>query len=43
MTGAPPVERIARASGISEVQTDGSVVRCVVRGSFQPFLDAPRG
>jgi hypothetical protein len=41
--GAPPTQRIQRASGVSEVEIDGSVLRCVVCGSFQPFLEALRG
>ncbi len=41
--GAPPVRRIERASGVSEVTVDGQVVRCLVAGSFQPFLEALRG
>ena len=41
--GAPPVRGIERASGVSQVEIDGSVVRCLVRGSFQPFLEALRG
>lgn len=41
--GAPPVCRIERASGVSEVTVDGHVVRCLVAGSFQPFLEALRG
>jgi hypothetical protein len=41
--GAPPAGRIARASGVSEVETDGSALRCVVRGSVQPLLEALRG
>ena len=41
--GAPPSSQIARASGVSEVETDGSVLRCTVYGSFQPFLEALRG
>jgi len=41
--GAPPVERIERASGVSGVERDGPVVRCLVAGSFQPFLEALRG
>jgi len=43
LVGVPPAERIARASGVSDVQIDGSVVRCLVCGSFQPFLEALRG
>jgi hypothetical protein len=41
--GAPPVQRIARASGVSEVRIDGHILRCLVCGSFQPFLEALRG
>jgi hypothetical protein len=41
--GAPPVRRIERASGVSDVTVDGQVVRCLVAGSFQPFLEALRG
>jgi hypothetical protein len=41
--GAPPAERIARASGVSDVEIDGSVLCCVVHGSFQSFLEALRG
>jgi hypothetical protein len=41
--GAPPVHQIERASGVSNVEIDGSVLRCVVLGSFQPFLEALRG
>ncbi|HZN76432.1 MAG TPA: hypothetical protein VFC00_32800 [Micromonosporaceae bacterium] len=41
--GPPPAERVARASGVSDVEVDGSVLRCLVSGSFQPFLEAIRG
>jgi hypothetical protein len=41
--GTPPVAQLHRASGVSEVEMDGHVVRCVVTGSFQPFLEAIRG
>ena len=41
--GLAPARRVARASGVSEVEADGSVLRCLVRGSFQPFLEALRG
>jgi hypothetical protein len=41
--GAPPVRQVERASGVSEVETDGRVLRCLVAGSFQPFLEALRG
>lgn len=39
----PPARRIERASGVSEVEVDGHVVRCSVHGSFQPFLEALLG
>lgn len=41
--GPPPARQIARASGVSGVEVDGYRVRCVVCGSFQPFLEALRG
>ncbi len=41
--GPAPARQVARASGVSEVQADGSVLRCLVCGSFQPFLEALRG
>lgn len=41
--GAPPLRRIQRASGVSDVEIDGPTVRCLVAGSFQPFLEALRG
>ena len=41
--GAPPAQGIERASGVSEVEVDGHVLRCSVCGSFQPFLEALRG
>ncbi len=41
--GPPPARQIARASGVSDVAVDGYRVRCVVCGSFQPFLEALRG
>jgi hypothetical protein len=41
--GAPPAGQISRASGVSEVEVDGPVLRCLVCGSFQPFLEALRG
>ena len=42
-SGPPPVARIGRATGVSQVETDGPVVRCLVAGSFQPFLEALHG
>jgi hypothetical protein len=41
--GTAPAERVQRASGVSDVETDGSTLRCLVCGSFQPFLEALRG
>ena len=41
--GAVPARRVERASGVSEVESDGATLRCLVRGSFQPFLEALRG
>jgi hypothetical protein len=41
--GAPPVQRVERASGVRDVEVDGSILRCLVKGSFQPFLEALRG
>lgn len=41
--GVPPTQQIARASGVSEVEVDGPILRCLVCGSFQPFLEALRG
>ena len=41
--GTPPVRQIERASGVSEVEIDGPIVRCLVGGSFQPLLEALRG
>jgi hypothetical protein len=39
----PPMTQIERASGVIGVERDGPVVRCLVAGSFQPFLEALRG
>ncbi|MFY1670398.1 hypothetical protein ACN27G_10610 [Plantactinospora sp. WMMB334] len=41
--GAPPVARIERASGVSAVEREGPIVRCLVAGSFQSFIEAIRG
>ena len=41
--GTPPTQQIARASGVTDVQVDGHLVRFLVCGSFQPFLEAVRG
>jgi len=42
-TGPAPARQVARASGVSEVEANGSILRCLVWGSFQPFLEALRG
>ena len=41
--GAPPTREVERASGVSEVKVIGPVLRCIVSGSFQPFIEALRG
>ena len=41
--GRPPAGQIARAAGVTEVAVDGPRLRCLVCGSFQPFLEALRG
>lgn len=42
-TGPAPARQVERASGVSDVEIDGSILRCLVCGSFQPFLEALRG
>jgi hypothetical protein len=41
--GAAPARQVESASGVSDVEVDGSILRCLVCGSFQPFLEALRG
>ena len=41
--GPPPARQIARTSGVAEVEVAGRRLRCLVCGSFQPFLEALRG
>ena len=41
--GRPPMRQIARASGVTDVEVDGCLLRCVVHGSFQPLLESMRG
>jgi hypothetical protein len=41
--GSVPLRQVKRALGVSDVQVDGSVLRCTVYGSFQSFLEALRG
>ena len=40
---ARPPARIAAANGVSDVEVVDRRVRCLVRGSFQPLLEALRG
>jgi hypothetical protein len=41
--GTPPARQVERASGVSEVAVEGSTLRCLVCGSFQPFIEALGG
>ena len=41
--GTPLARAIKRAPGQREVEIDESVLRCLVLGSFQPFLEALPG
>lgn len=41
--GPPPARQVERASGVSAVETEGTTLRCLVSGSFQPFLEALHG
>lgn len=41
--GSPPARQVERASGVSEVEVLGQRLRCLVRGSVQPFLEALHG
>jgi len=41
--GQPPVRVVERAAGVSDVEVEGPTLRCLVHGSFQPFLEALRG
>jgi hypothetical protein len=41
--GAAPARQVERAPGVSDVEVHGSILRCLVCGSFQPFLEALRG
>lgn len=38
--GSPPALQVERASGVTEVEVDAHRLRCLVRGSVQPFLEA---
>ena len=39
----PPARQITAAVGVSDVEVVDRRVRCLVRGSFQPLLEALRG
>jgi hypothetical protein len=41
--GHPPATQVARASGVRSVEVEQRILRCLVCGSFQPFLEAIRG
>ena len=41
--GRPPARQIAGALGVTAVEVDGSLLRCLICGSFQPLLEALRG
>jgi hypothetical protein len=41
--GAAPGRQVERAPGVTDVEVHGSILRCLVYGSFQPFLEALRG
>ena len=41
--GSPPARQVERASGVSDVTVEGSILRCLVCGSFQSFLEALHG
>ena len=41
--GTPPIRQIGQSQGVGDVQVDDHTVRCLIHGSFQPFLEAVRG
>ena len=41
--GAPPIDAIKAAEGVTDVRVDGSRVQCKVRGGFEPLLTAIAG
>ena len=41
--GTPPVRPVEVASGVSDVEVDDHLLRCLVHGSIQPLLEAVRG
>jgi ABC-2 type transport system ATP-binding protein len=40
--GTVPVEAITRAAGVDRVEVKDSRLRCIVRGSFEPLMQALR-
>jgi hypothetical protein len=43
LTRTPPATRLARTAGVSEVNVSGTVLTCLVSGSFQPLLESLQG
>jgi len=41
--GTPPTRQVERASGVIDVAVEGRILRCLVCGSLQPFLEALSG
>ena len=41
--GEPPLDAIRKADGVDDVTVEGQRVRCVVRGSFEPLMQAIAG
>ena len=41
--GTAPTRQVGARPGSATVEIDGSILRCLVSGSFQPFLEALRG
>ena len=41
--GRPPTQVLERTRGVTNIETEGPILRCLVWGSFQPFLEALRG
>lgn len=41
--GNAPVKQLERAAGVSGVALEQGILRCLVCGSFQPFLEAIQG
>ncbi len=41
--GRPPAKVLERTRGVTDVQVEGPILRCLVNGSFQPFIEALRG